>query len=421
MIGNRSVSSPDRNPFRVLYVDHCPELSGAEVGLLQLLRGFSHVEAIVLCDRWGDFARELDASGVRVDTVPLPASIRSYRRSRDDGRWSPWHLPALVLGVLGYVRGLVERIRTIEPDIVHTNSAKAHIYGGLAGRMAGVPVVCHLREPVTPDTLGRFECRLMRLVLRCIPSVIVANSPCTAESVKGLHREIRVVPSPIDIDRFTDMRPARRDSNEKSIGSVGTLVPLKGHDVFIAAFAEAFGSDAAVVANICGGNLFGGDDYEQRLRNLASDLGIADRVRFRGFVRDIHTVLPTFDLVVSASVRPEGFGQTIFQALAAGVPVIATNHGGPADFLIDRESALLVPPGDAAALARAMREAISNRVLRERLATCGPVVAHRFAPGVIQSLMLGVYEETRSSRSRHDPSGPAPVGRKPAVAERGRR
>jgi glycosyltransferase involved in cell wall biosynthesis len=386
--------------MRVLYVDHCSELSGAEIGLLQLLRGFAGVEPIVLLASSGPFARALQAEGIRVEIEPLSDVVRSYRRPLGAERIPKKLVPALLRQLVMHSWAVALRIREIRPDIVHTNSAKAHLYGGLAGRIAGLPVIWHLREPVTGRNFGGLASLAMRMGSLVIPAAVVANSRTTGRSVRWLRQRVRVVPSPIDLQRFA--RASGTPAGEgRRVGIVGTLTPQKGQDVFLRAFAAAFSSAPSVSAVVCGGNLFGDLTYEGALRDLAEALGIADRVEFTGFVADVERVLASLDLLVSASLRPEGFGQAIFQALASGVPVIAPNDGGACEFLTHRESALLVPPGDATQLAAAMRQGLNDQDLRKRVRRAGWSIAQTFSPEKVQAQMAGFYEEVIAKRHVH--------------------
>ena len=384
---------PPKRPIRVLYIDHCSELSGAEIALLHLIRGFSGVEPMVLLSGLGPFARALQDAGIPVYVEPLDDSVRSYRRSLGSPRSPGRSMPTVLASLAAYSWVVARRIQAVMPDVVHTNSAKAHIYGGIAARIARLPVIWHLREPVAVESLGIFSSLAMRVCSQVIPTAVVANSARTARSVRRLRRPVSVVPSPIELRRFAGVSDGQARSDGVRVGIIATLAPQKGQDVFLKGFAEAFASVPDVSAVVCGGNLFGDEDYERGLRDLAVKLGIADRVSFTGFVPDVERVLSTLDVLVSASVRSEGLGQTILQALAAGVPVVATTKAGACDFLTHRDSALLVRPANPQELAAAMRDLLTDSELRSRLRRRGRTLAERFAPEVVQGQMLQTYEE----------------------------
>ena len=203
------------------------------------------------------------------------------------------------LWTAGYVPRLARRLRSLRPDIVHTNTLKSGIYGSLAARLAGLPVVWHLHDRLTTDYLPRQAVRLVRAAIRRLPTALVANSQATLATAGGVPRAgARVVPNPVTVP--TAARPWARASQR--VGMVGRLAPWKGQHVFLDAFAEAF-PDGEVSAAIVGAPLFGSAEerYEAELRHQARDLGIEDRVDFRGFQADVDGELARLDVLVHAS------------------------------------------------------------------------------------------------------------------------
>jgi glycosyltransferase involved in cell wall biosynthesis len=142
-------------------------------------------------------------------------------------------------------------------------------------------------------------------------------------------------------------------------GSVGRLVAVKGHDVLLRAFAPLAGELPQA-----GLALVGAGPEEDSLRRLAHELDIAEQVAFCGWHTDAPTLLAAFDVCVFLS-RQEGFGLAIAEAMAAARPVIATAVGGVPEVLGDQ--ALLVPPDDVDALARALRRLHDDAALREAM------------------------------------------------------
>ncbi len=171
---------------------------------------------------------------------------------------------------------------------------------------------------------------------------------------------------------------------------IGRLAPWKGQQVFLDAFASAFpcGQEQAV---IIGGSLFGEAEYGASLGRRATDLGLKDRVLFRGFRDNVAAELATMDVAVHASVVPEPFGQVVVEAMAAGVPVIAADAGGPAEIITAGVDGLLYPPGDVGALASSMRRLANDPGLRDRLRIAARRRALDFAPERVALEMTEVY------------------------------
>lgn len=156
--------------------------------------------------------------------------------------------------------------------------------------------------------------------------------------------------------------------------TVGNLKPVKNHPLLLRAFALLQQPDARLM-------LLGQGQNEAALRQLAFDLGIADRVIFAGFHPDPTPFYDTADLFVLSSDH-EGFGNVIVEALSAGLPVVSTDcPSGPAEILKGGRWGRLVPVGDVAALGRAMEAALSSPVdrdaLRRRAADFAPEIAAR--------------------------------------------
>jgi len=398
--GIRRRGAAARPPFRVVVVDHVGRLSGGEIALARLLQAVrGDVEPLVILGEDGPLRPRLEAAGATVRVLPMPPGLRDARRA--DVTPARLGLRRLV-ELAGYVRRLRREIRRAAPDLVHTNSLKAAVYGGIAGRLAGVPVVWHLRDRIAADYLPRPAVAAVRLLARFVPTSILANSRATLATLPRLPRStvlsnpiVRDV-APTPVPRH-EMRSAAPAAGPLRVGILGRLSPWKGHRIFLEAVAIAFphGTVEArtVEARIIGGALFGEEQLETELRAYARELGIADDVVWRGFREDVAAELAELDILVHASTVPEPFGQVIVEGLAAGVPVIAAAAGGPLEILTHGVDGLLVAPGDAAALAEALKTLAADPGLRRRLVTAGQETIHRFSPDAAREQLLRVYHE----------------------------
>lgn len=392
----------------VVYLDHVARLSGAEIALSRLLPSLhAGVDASVILAEDGPLVERLRAAGVRVEVLPMQASLRDVRRGsvRAGGLG-----PGTAIAFLAYVFRLRKRIRQLSPNLVHTNSLKACIYGGLAGRLCGVPVVWHVRDRIAPDYLPRSAVRLVRLLSIILPSAVITNSQATLQTlprratVKAAYNP--VVPDSVALQTTTGRGPKPR--GEFVVGVVGRLAEWKGQHVFLAAFGSAFGGTSAR-ARLIGSAMFGEEDYELRLRELSQELGIESQVEFRGFREDVNAELAELDILVHCSVSPEPFGQVVIEGMAAGLPVIAAAGGGPSEVVRDGVDGLLTPPGDVAALAAALGRLAADPALRSELGASAATAALRFRPEITARAVLDVYNSLlpRSSSVARGPSSPA--------------
>ncbi len=375
----------DRRP-RVVFVDHCALRSGGELALARLLPSLD-VDAHVILGEEGPLVQVLESLNISLEVLPLADDTGGLRK--DDVRPGrvPWRS---LVGTARSVSVLRRRLRELRPDLVHTNSLKAALYGGLAGRLAGVPVVWHIRDRIADDYLPRPAVGLVRLAARVLPSAVIANSSMTMATLGRVRRPNAVVPSPVE-ERSTG-RPRMSDDGHLRIAIVGRLAPWKGQHVFLEAFARAF-PDGDARAVVVGGALFGEHDYAERLHADARRLGIAERTTFTGHVDEIDEVLSGVDVLVHASVTPEPFGQVVVEGMAAGVAVIAAAAGGPAEVVDHGVDGLLHEPGDVEDLAGCLRRLADDPALRERLAARGRRRAAAFRPDRVAPMVRSLYDQ----------------------------
>jgi len=298
-----------------------------------------------------------------------------------------------------YAFTLARRLRQLGPHLVHTNSLKSAVYGVLAGRLAGIPVICHIRDRVDSDSLPKWTASAVRLLIDNLSSGVVANSANTMEALRlDRSRGSRwVVSSAINFDALVISAKRRQPSPGLfRVAMVGRLAPWKGQDVFIRAFAEAFPDAGPANAVIVGSALFGENAYEARLKALIADLGVGDRIEMIGFSNNIESILQQVDCLVHASVLPEPFGQVVAEGMAAGLPVIASDAGGPQELISDGVSGLLYPTGDVTALASALRRLQSDPILAARLGRAASQAVSDLTPAAVASKMMDVYMSVRS-------------------------
>jgi glycosyltransferase involved in cell wall biosynthesis len=384
--------------LRVVYVNHSGKLSGGELALLRLLPALQDVEAHVILAEEGPLVGRLIGAGISVEVVPLSPRVVDLRRSEVTPSGAPLRHAAQAAA---YSARLAWRLRRLRPDLVHTNSLKAAFYGSAAARLARIPVVWHARDRLAPDYLPEPTVRLVRAAARLLPTAIIANSEATLSTLGRAGVGGTVVPSPVDPSLLQLERHARTPASGLRIGMIGRIAPFKGQHVFIEAFARAFSEgDGLHEAVVVGAPLFGEHAYEEEVKQLAVDRGVAERVRFTGFTEDVEAELARLDVLVHASVTPEPFGQVVVEGMATGLPVIASAGGGPSEIIDHELTGLLCPPGDADALAQAMLRLSRDGRLRERLGKRAAERAKDFMPERAASLTMEVYRRVLEGRLR---------------------
>lgn len=386
MIKGLTATQPGPSRIRVVYVDHVARLSGAEIALLRLLPELQHVcDVHVILGEDGPLVERLREQGVPVEVLAMPERLRDVARAAT----SLLRLDVRALAAMpAYVLRLSRRLRALEPDVVETNTLKAALYGGVAGRLARVPVVWHVRDRIANDSsLPGATVRIIRIAGRLLPRAVVATSSSTAATLS--QPGVTVVPDTVEPPCALPPRTTRMFT----VGVLGRLSPVKGQDVFLRAFGEAFAGLPAR-ARLVGSAMFGEDAYAEELRHLAVELGIAEQVEFRGFREDIWDELAQLDILVHCSTVAEAFGQVVLEGMAAGLPVIAARAGGPCELIDDEADGLLTNPADSRELAHALRRLHDDPALRERLGRAAREKSRAFTAQRAASALVAVYEAT---------------------------
>jgi glycosyltransferase involved in cell wall biosynthesis len=373
--------------LRVVYLDHVARLSGGELALLRLLPYLDGVDAHVILAEPGPLLGKLARAGISSEVLPFGTAGRDLRKA--DAALNLNALRALPTTAY-YTARLARRLRHLQPDLVHANSLKAGVYGTLAARAVGVPVIWHMRDRISEDYLPRAAVRVVRAMAQRLPDAVIANSMDTLSTLRIGERPSMVLHSVVP--EGVSGRAQRRDTSDRTftVAVVGRFAPWKGQDFFLRAFAKAFPQDDAHAVFV-GTAMFGEEGYEEDVAALSRHLGLEGRVTFRGFRNDVFDELSRVDLLVHCSVIPEPFGQVVVEGLAAGVPVVVPDVGGPAEIVEHGLSGWHYRIGDEESLAAALRTLKADQPLRDCLAAGGQKRARDFSPTRVAQLLQETY------------------------------
>lgn len=384
-----------REARTILFINHTAALGGGEIALLALAKELmqrSLPHSILLLDE-GPLVSEL-AAVTTTQVLPLSRTLlKTPRTSLFNATVvrSFFRLPIDLMRI-------ALLIRRLKVAAVHTNSLKACLLGGIAGRLAGVDVIWHVRDRIANDYMPARTASLIRILAKLIPSAIITNSHATLDSLE-LKEQLnsrpitRVVHDGVSLARFS--KPAIPHVGIV-IGILGRLSPWKGQDVFLKAAAKVHMVHPQVQFQIIGSALFGEEEYADQLIALSTSLGLAGSVIFTGFVTDTVSALQGLDIVVHASTVGEPFGQVIIEGMAASKPVIATAGGGVPEIVSHGVTGILVPMSDVEALAQAMQKLIEDPELRVELGRQGRVEVERaFQIETVADNVLHLYEDLR--------------------------
>jgi len=275
----------------------------------------------------------------------------------------------------------------------------------LAGRVLGRPTLLRV---ATENDVGEFanarhwKARFFFRLLRTASGVIAPSTAIRNELLQAgfSKNKIFLLPNAVDVERFRPATPSERADAAKTfasaldkpvIGTVARLVHRKGIDILLHAFASLIRTHRAQLLVVGDGEL--GDD----LRELTHELGLDCSVSWVGLQADTSTWLRRMDVFVLPS-RLEGSPNAILEAMATGLPIVATRIGGIVDLLEDGRTGLLVPPGDAEALAMALGRILCDATFRAGLGSRARTRAVRdFSLSGSITRLIDVYRDLQSA------------------------
>jgi len=344
----------------ILFLDQSGELGGAELCLADLAE-FCRDRCAVLLFQDGPFAGLLRAKKVPVIIATLPQLAGRVNKSAEVSAYL-YAIPGMALLIYRTMKSAKDF------ELLYANTAKALVVAAVVAFFLRKGFCFHLHDIVNSDHFSAMNRRLI-VTLANRARAVVANSEATAEAYRsagGKNRRVRVIHNGFTPFHFrsgsilaTGTRRGSLEGTSPIVGLFGRIARWKGQHVFLKALVEL----PDVRGLIVGDALFTREDrsYGQELRDLAAQLGIADRIHFTGFCPDILPLLLSVDVVAHCSTSPEPFGRVIVEAMLAGRPVIATRAGGAMEIVTDNQTGLLVEPGNSHALAAAIQRLLENR------------------------------------------------------------
>lgn len=375
--------------MRILQIVVAPKPPpGAEPGV-----GGPERRAANLVDQWTEFDIE--------PTICYPRRGRLWQRFTDAG------VPLVDFeigskGDFGAIRRIAEIARKYGARLIHTQGpASLDLLAGLASRRAGIPFVM-TRPVMLEDERNRSALRMEiyrridALVTLRLPARIVAVSAAGLEHLEHVCRVPRsrliLIHNGIDLSRFVPA-PLSDNTGEPGqapvrLGMVAQLTPPKGWRDFIAVIGRLHAQGANVQ-----GLIVGEGELRAELEAHVAQQGLGQVIAFTGFRADVAPVLATFDALLFTSHR-EGLSVAILEAMASGLPIIATNVGGTREQVITGENGFLSEPGDIDYLTRCALDLVRDPTSRRRMGNASRALAER---AFSERRMLEQYAECYQS------------------------
>ncbi len=334
-----------------------------------------------------DISRGLIARGHQVSVVSSGGPLaEALRRTGATHYELPVHKKSL-FSMAACVPALASIIRTTGVDIVHARSRVPGWIGWVAA--------LRTNRPFITTAHGFYSAQIGSRVMVWGRFVIAPSDSLGRYLIDTFNlpkARLRVIPRGVDLSEFQPQPPRKDAGPPWRIGMFGRLSEIKGHEVALRAVAALIRQGLPVKLCIAGD--LPGSPQRNALAALAQSLKITDAVEWHGVRHDIPDLLASVDMVAVPSVYPESFGRAVVEAQAIGRPVVASRLGALAELVQDGQTGLSVPPGDADALANAIKRLIEDPALRERCVAAAQkrVLAEWSLDGMVDRT-VSVYEE----------------------------
>ena len=381
----------EKSPIRVLHIIQGKHFGGAEQVVLTLVKSFDRdVAASVLCLSQGLLCEKLSEANVPHFLIPM--------RSRKD--------------VLIPLLKTIMLVRRKHIDIIHTHTVRSNLIGRPAAFFTGRKCITHLHSPIRRDFADFRRGRRNELIdsfTRPITNRHIAVSHSLREEmIRGGVPSFKIVTihNALDLEslRASQTGNLEKESIKKEydipqdafvLVLVALLRPRKGVEVIIKAMKSVLKHIPNVYLLIVGSDdISESPGYGNGLRKLSRELGIESHVFFTGFQKDVPVILKQCDLMVLPSLFGEGFPMVIPEAMATGVPVIASRIEGIPEIIEDGVNGFLVDPGDSEQLSNKIVKVLKNPILLENVRKEGFKKAMNEMDGLTQAQSVEqVYKE----------------------------
>lgn len=379
--------------IRVLHIIQGKHFGGAEQVVYTLSKCFDRkrVEPIVLCLSDGLLLRKLAEAGIPTYFVPMGE------------RWD-------------ILRPVIKSIRFIKEgniDIIHTHTVRANLIGRLSALLTGRKCVTHLHSPILRDFAdlrrGRLNEKIDSITRPVARKYIAVSNSLRQEMIhRGMpSNRIVTIANAVDVKLLSEspsrnsvfMNGIREEYNIRGdamlISMIALLRPRKGVEILIRAIKPVMEHFPDLCLLIVGDDSISEEaGYGNKLRRLTSELDISKNIIFTGFREDVPSILRESDLMILPSLFGEGLPMVVLEAMASGVPVIATDVEGIPEVIEDGITGFLVKPGDIADLSNKIMKVLKDKPFLKRVADAAQTKIRTEMNGVRQAKEIEeVYRE----------------------------
>jgi len=340
----------------ILYISHSGSIiGGGEIQLYHLVRNLvaNRYHPIVVCPDDGVFVEKLRSEQISTYVLPLPA----WRKVKSiPFRWAA-------------VKRLVRLVEKNDIQIIHTSDLWMNYYVWKVSQRTGVCTVSHVRNLLKPE-------RVHKYLFDKIDSIISISNQLKQPLVQaGIPKEkIHIIYNGVVLSEFTcdvpkaNLRQDFKPLGDMLVGMVGRIEPFKGQKEFIQAAVEVLKVRQDVTFFLIGASHaeLGQGDYLEEIQHFIREHDIEKHIVFTGFRTDMPDIMVSLDILVSASA-----GTVMMEAMAAGIPVVATDIASASEVIADGVTGILVPHNDTHAMAEAILRLLNDPNIRRQMGQAG--------------------------------------------------
>lgn len=271
---------------------------------------------------------------------------------------------------LSIVKRIAEHANEIEADILHAHTPRTAMIASFVAKRCKLPWVYHVHSPTSRDStrnvINRVNGWVEAYSLRNADHIITVSKSLRREMLKFGHSRNKLTAVANGVAEQPPIEPLSRQNQQHwKLGMVALVRPRKGIEILLEALAKLAHERNRITLEVIGG--FETREYESKIRSLIEHLNLQGMVNLRGFTKNVPEVMRTLDAMVLPSLFGEGMPMVVLEALACGVPVIATRVEGTPEVIRHGQEGLLARPQDAASLADAIQVFVSNRKAWSRM------------------------------------------------------
>lgn len=350
-------------------------LGGGQISLLELLKELDRTKYFphVIISESKIFREKIAQLSIQCKVLPIPRIniLQIYK-------------------FISTIWNLYKFIKKENIAVIHANNSRSMIYIAFVGLFIPIPIVWHVRVPISDGFLDR--------ILAARATIVITVSKSVKERFRWIKNDkIRVVYNGVNTERFCPRKNLKENKHnqgitgeDRIIGTVGRLSPEKGLEYLISGMSDIVKVFPKAKLLIVGS---GKEAYRNALEDKIKREGLSSNIFIMDFLDDIHEVFQIFDVYCLSSLT-EGFNRTLLEAMSAGLPVIATAVGGNREIVVDSVNGILVQACDSHALSTATIGLLEDKNKSVKMGQAGrKIVFEKYSIYKNTQLTQSIYEE----------------------------